>query len=293
MAMQRFYWLVKGEIAGSSLPRSAAEVNTWREANIRAVVSLVETRLKFDGFTALHLPVPDMTAPSIAQLDAACAFIDRARLARAPVVVHCLGGKGRTGTVLAAWLISKGMGVADAMTLVRALSPGSIETPETGVGPHRVRPRDVLVNHRLSSECVRANGTPRDEPKALTMQAFLLDPANTAQITAAPGAILAEEVTIGRRRAFHKGHPVSPGDLELLATAPRPIHAVRLTSTDVHEDEAARRLGAALAGPGLTVTEPRQSRVNLVAKTRGLLRVDVEAVTDLNLIQDISIFHAL
>lgn len=122
------------------------------------------------------------------------------------------------------------------------------------------------------------------------MQAFLLDPANTAQISAAPGAILAEEVTIGRRRAFHKGHPVEPADLALLATAPRPIHAVRLSSTDVHEDEAARRLGAALAGPGLTVTEPRQSRVNLVAKTKGLLRVDAEAVTELNLIPDISIF---
>jgi atypical dual specificity phosphatase len=129
-AMSRFYWLVKGEIAGSSLPRTEVEINAWREANIQAVISLVERKLKFNGFTTLHLPVRDMTTPSIAQLDAACAFIDRARLARAPVVVHCLEGKGRTGTVLAAWLISKGMQVADAMALVRALSPGSIETPE-------------------------------------------------------------------------------------------------------------------------------------------------------------------
>jgi len=122
------------------------------------------------------------------------------------------------------------------------------------------------------------------------MQAFLLDPSNTAQILASPGAILAEEVTIGRHRAFHKGHPVGPGDLELLATAPGPIHAVRLSPNDIHEDPAAVRLGAALAGPGIAASEPRQSRVNLVAATKGLLRVDSEAVTELNLVPDISVF---
>ena len=122
------------------------------------------------------------------------------------------------------------------------------------------------------------------------MQAFVLDPANTAQILASPGLILAEEVTIGRRRAFHKGHSVAKGDLELLATATHPIHAVRLCSSDIHEDAAAIRLGAALCGPGVIATEPRQSRVNLVAETKGLLRVDAEMVTELNLVPDISVF---
>ncbi len=122
------------------------------------------------------------------------------------------------------------------------------------------------------------------------MQAFLLDPSSTRQISTAPGAILAEEVTIGRRRAFHKGHLVETRDLALLATAPGPIHAVRLASDDVHEDDAGRRLAAALAGPGVVAGEPRQSRVNLAAAAKGLLRIDADAVTELNLVPDISVF---
>jgi atypical dual specificity phosphatase len=128
--MNGFYWLVKREIAGSPQPRAEADLEVWREAGIRGVISLVETRIEFDGFETLHLPVPDMTAPSIEQLDAARAFIDRARSAGTPVVVHCLGGKGRTGTVLAAWLVAQGTPVAAAIARVRALSPGSVETAE-------------------------------------------------------------------------------------------------------------------------------------------------------------------
>jgi atypical dual specificity phosphatase len=46
------------------------------------------------------------------------------------VNVHCRAGKGRTGTVLAAYFVSKGMSAAEALQRVRELRPGSIETPE-------------------------------------------------------------------------------------------------------------------------------------------------------------------
>jgi atypical dual specificity phosphatase len=35
---------------------------------------------------------------------------------------------GRTGTILAAWLVSRGQGAGEAIALVRSLRPGSIET---------------------------------------------------------------------------------------------------------------------------------------------------------------------
>ena len=106
------------------------------------------------------------------------------------------------------------------------------------------------------------------------MQAFVLDPTNSIQVVSAPGAILAEEVTINRKRAFHKGHLVETRDLDLLSQATASIHAVRLAVDDVHEDEAARRLGVALAGPGVIASEPRQRRVNMTAATRGVVTTE-------------------
>jgi len=49
-------------------------------------------------------------------------------------------------------------------------------------------------------------------------------------------------------------------------------------------------LAAAIAGPGMVPRDPVQSRVNLVATTKGLLRVDTAALHDLNRIAGIAIF---
>jgi hypothetical protein len=59
---------------------------------------------------------------------------------------------------------------------------------------------------------------------------------------------------------------------------------------DLHEDEASRRLAAAVAGPGIVVGEPHQSRVDLSARMDGVLRVDIAALGVLNRIDPLEVF---
>ncbi len=68
------------------------------------------------------------------------------------------------------------------------------------------------------------------------------------------------------------------------------VHVVELEAGDLHEDEAARRLAAALAGPGLDATTPVQSQARLLAGHRGLLRVNGAVVDLVNSLGHISVF---
>jgi molybdenum cofactor cytidylyltransferase len=68
------------------------------------------------------------------------------------------------------------------------------------------------------------------------------------------------------------------------------VHVVELEPGDVHEDAAAQRLAAALAGPGLAVQAPVQSQTRLTAKHRGLVRVRSNLVDAINALGYISVF---
>jgi atypical dual specificity phosphatase len=48
----------------------------------------------------------------------------------AAVAVHCGAGLGRTGTLVACYLVAGGLSAEDAIAKVRRLRPGSIETAE-------------------------------------------------------------------------------------------------------------------------------------------------------------------
>lgn len=122
------------------------------------------------------------------------------------------------------------------------------------------------------------------------MEAFTFDPREPGPAEARVGVVVTEEVRAGGKRLFRKGHRLTEDDLVALATAERPFHAVRLGADDVHEDAAGGRLAAAVSGPGLTARGPVQSRVNLVAATKGLLRVDAGAVVALNRLAGIAVF---
>ena len=148
--MRGFYWLIDGVLAGCSRPGArdrrgpaGAEAETaldedlaWlRERGVGAVLSLTETALPTEllerhALEWLHLPVDDLRAPTPEQLRAALAFIDRQRAGGRRVVVHCLVGQGRTGTVLAAYLIRRGLDADAALREVRAVCPGAVGSSE-------------------------------------------------------------------------------------------------------------------------------------------------------------------
>jgi protein-tyrosine phosphatase len=106
-----------------------------REQDIGAVLSLTETPLDAEalsrhGLESLHLPVPDMTAPLPEQILRGLDFIDRQRSMGRAVAVHCLMGQGRTGAVLAAYLIRSGTEAEQAVAHLRAICPGAIGATE-------------------------------------------------------------------------------------------------------------------------------------------------------------------
>jgi atypical dual specificity phosphatase len=76
----------------------------------------------------LHLPVEDFTPPTLAQIDRFLSEVDRAKSEGVALGIHCTAGKGRTGTMLAAYLVSRGLSAEDAMAKIRELRPGSVET---------------------------------------------------------------------------------------------------------------------------------------------------------------------
>ncbi len=141
--MHRFYWVIDNVLAGCSRPGVGRDADVDRDLTalraygIGALLTLTETPLPIGalerhGIQGLHLPVDDFHAPTTTQMMEALAFLDDARTAGTAVAVHCLAGQGRTGTVLAAYLIRGGLSSEEAIAEVRAICPGAIESsPQT------------------------------------------------------------------------------------------------------------------------------------------------------------------
>lgn len=119
--------------------------------------------------------------------------------------------------------------------------------------------------------------------------------------TAAPatpaGAVLTRDIEVAGER-WAKGRRLSPADLERVARAisvveGRPITVLVPEPGDVHEDDAARRLAAAVAGPGLVAGAPAQSRIDLRATAAGVVHMRAGLLHRINAIDPVEVFTIL
>lgn len=128
-----FTWVVEGSIGACRYPRTDADLRALADRGIAVLLNLHEEahdadRLARCGLTEVHVPVRDFTAPAPEQIGAGVAAIRGAVEQGRAIAVHCGAGLGRTGTMLACYLVSTGMSADAAIERVRAIRPGSIET---------------------------------------------------------------------------------------------------------------------------------------------------------------------
>ena len=134
---------VFGAAWGRDLDLDMDAVKGW---GANAVLSLIENHefemlgvpelgeaVKARGIDWFHFPIRDLDTPAVDAMGtwAAISAQLHATLERGGrVLVHCRGGLGRAGTIAALMLIERGWSAPHAISDVRSVRPGAIETAE-------------------------------------------------------------------------------------------------------------------------------------------------------------------
>ncbi|BAK54337.1 protein-tyrosine phosphatase family protein [Sulfurisphaera tokodaii] len=136
------YWVRKGIIGGSPIPYTEDELDEWKREGVKRILILPEeweieeawgsmdyyfSLLREKGFEFLHEPIPDGYAPTFDQFLRIYEWLKKGYAN----LVHCVGGIGRTGTIIAGYLMfEEDLDSGEAIEEVRNYRPGAVQTYE-------------------------------------------------------------------------------------------------------------------------------------------------------------------
>ena len=127
-----FSWIIEEKLAGSAIPTSKEEIDWVKQEGVKSIVTIREEPLEDEWIkdvNYLHVHSNDMGIPEFSDLVNSVDFIHQRITNEEPVMVHCLAGLGRTGTILACYLIKyEDMTAGDAIEKVRQERHGSIQS---------------------------------------------------------------------------------------------------------------------------------------------------------------------
>lgn len=137
---QGFRWIVPGVLAGCPQPGVVAPMDydlmLLERAGITHLITLTEQDLDQEVLRRAelrntHLPIFDRQAPSTSQMHMLLVRMQRLIDAGEVLAVHCKAGLGRTGLVLAAWMIRDGgLSAETALERLRKIHPGYVQSDE-------------------------------------------------------------------------------------------------------------------------------------------------------------------
>ena len=130
-----FSWIEDGRVAGCRKPRTDSDLEFLTSQRIQTLIrldyeektSMTQQRVEASGMADFYEPVKDFSAPSQDQIHRVLKFIRSALYQGNPVAVCCGYGKGRTGTLLACYLVSRGLTPEQAIERLGRTRPDSKE----------------------------------------------------------------------------------------------------------------------------------------------------------------------
>ena len=138
IVLPQFNWIIDHTLAAMPFPSTEDAYVLLQQLGIKVILNLSEyldDAPLLSAFNVYNIPIASFkkwghNPPTLQQMHQSVSIIQASLKDSQPVVVHCVHGLGRTGTIIASYLTTCGYSAQEAIDYIRTLRPHFIETEE-------------------------------------------------------------------------------------------------------------------------------------------------------------------